>query len=62
MIKYSIKAEFTLVDGTILRTEKFVATGEYEEEALNDASKRCEAVCNEIKRDAGYEAVYQYTA
>ena len=37
MIKYIINAEFTLVDGTILRTEKFVATGEYEEEALNDA-------------------------
>ena len=28
MIKYIINAQYTLVDGTILRTEDFVVTGE----------------------------------
>lgn len=61
MIKYIIKAEFTLVDGTILRTEKFVATGEYEEEALNDASKRCDKIATQMTKDAGDLVTYVYT-
>ena len=61
MIKYIIKAEFTLVDGTILRTEKFVATGEYEEEALNDASKRCDKIATEMTLELKDLITYVYT-
>lgn len=61
MIKYIIKAEFTLVDGTILRTEKFVATGEYEEEALNDASKRCDKIATEMTLELKDLVTYVYT-
>ena len=35
---------------------------ESEDKLWEEAHMRCEAVCNEIKRDTGYEAIYQYTA
>ena len=44
MIKYIINAQFTLVDGTVLETEDFVVTGDYEEEALDKASNHCDKI------------------
>ena len=61
MIKYIIKADFVLVDGTVLRTERFVATGEYEEEALNNASKRCDKIATEMTREVKDLVTYMYT-
>ena len=61
MIKYIINAQYTLVDGTVLETEDFVVTGEYEEEALNDASKRCDKIATEMTLELKDLITYVYT-
>ena len=61
MIKYIITAQFTLVNGTVLRTDKFVATGEYEEEALDNASKRCDKIATEMTLGIKNLVTYVYT-
>ena len=45
-----------------VQTLTFEVSAENEDKLWEEAHMRCEAVCNEIKRDTGYEAIYQYTA
>ena len=45
-----------------VQTLTFEVSAESEDKLWEEAHMRCEAVCNEIKRDTGYEAIYQYTA
>ena len=45
-----------------VETLTFEVSAESEDALWEEAHMRCEAVCNEIKRDTGYEAIYQYTA
>ena len=61
MIKYIITAQFTLVDGTVLKTNKFVATGEYEEQALDNASRRCDKIATEMTHEIKDLVTYIYT-
>ena len=61
MIKYIINAQFTLVDGTVLETEDFVVTGDYEEEALDKASKRCDKIATEMTLELKDLITYVYT-
>lgn len=61
MIKYIITAQFTLVDGTVLRTDKFVITGEYEEQALDNASRRCDKIATEMTHKINDLVTYVYT-
>lgn len=61
MIKYVITAQFTLVDGTVLKTNKFVATGEYEEQALDNASRRCDKIATEMTHELKDLVTYVYT-
>lgn len=61
MIKYIINAQFTLVDGTVLETEDFVVTGDYEEEALDKASKHCDKIATEMTLELKDLVTYVYT-
>lgn len=61
MIKYIIKAQYTLVDGTVLETENFVATGDYEEEALDKASKHCDKIATKKTLEIKDLVTYVYT-
>lgn len=61
MIKYIIKAEFTLVDGTVLKTKVFLSKGKDRDEALNDASKQCDKIATQMTKDAGDLVTYVYT-
>ena len=61
MIKYIINAQFTLVDGTVLETEDFVVTGDYEEEALNNASKHCDKIATKKTLEIKDLVTYVYT-
>lgn len=45
-----------------VQTLTFEVSAESEDKLWEEAHMRCEAVCNEIERDTGYEAIYQYTA
>lgn len=61
MIKYIIKAQYTLVDGTVLETENFVVTGDYEEEALDKASKHCDKIATKKTLEIKDLVTYVYT-
>lgn len=61
MIKYIITAQFTLVDGTVLKTEEFVVTGECEEQALENASKRCDKTATKMTHEINDLVTYVYT-
>lgn len=61
MIKYIINAQFTLVDGTVLETENFVVTGDYEEEALDKASKHCDKIATKKTLEIKDLVTYVYT-
>lgn len=67
MLKRTIKAKF---DVELPETNewltnfcslKFEVTAKSEDELWEEAHMRCEAECNKIRRDTGYEAIYQYT-
>lgn len=68
MLKRTIKAKFDveLLENnewlTNFHSIEFEVCAESEDKLWEEAHMRCEAVCNEIKRDTGYEAIYQYTA
>ena len=61
MIKYIIKAQYTLVNGTVLETENFVVTGDYEEEALDKASKHCDEIATKKTLEIKDLVTYVYT-
>lgn len=61
MIKYIINAQYTLVDGTVLETEDFVVTGDYEEEALDKASKHCDKIATKKTLEIKDLVTYVYT-
>lgn len=61
MIKYVITAQYTLVDGTVLETEDFVVTGDYEEEALDKASKHCDKIATKKTLEIKDLVTYVYT-
>lgn len=61
MVKYIITAQYTLVDGTVLETEKFVTTGKYEEEALDNASKHCDKTATKKTHEINDLVTYVYT-
>ena len=68
MLKRTIKAKFDveLPENnewlTNFHSIEFEVCAESEDKLWEEAHMRWEAVCNEIKRDTGYEAIYQYTA
>lgn len=68
MLKRTIKAKF---DVELPKTNEwltnfysleFEVTAKSEDELWEEAHMRCEAECNKIRCDTGYEAIYQYTA
>lgn len=61
MIKYIINTQYTLVDGTVLETEDFVVTGDYEEEALDKASKHCDKIATKKTLEIKDLVTYVYT-
>lgn len=61
MIKYIITTQFTLVDGTVLETEKFVVTGKHEEEALDKASEHCDKIATKKTHEINDLVTYVYT-
>lgn len=61
MIKYVITAQFTLVDGTLLKTKTFLSKGKDRDEALNDASEQCDKIATQMTKDAGELVTYVYT-
>lgn len=61
MIKYVITAQFTLVDGTLLKTKIFLSKGKDQDEALSDASKQCDKIATQMTKDAGELVTYVYT-
>ena len=61
MIKYIINAQFTTVDGTVLETEDFIVTGNYEEEALDKASKHCDKIATKKTLEIKDLVTYVYT-
>ena len=61
MIKYIITAQYTLVDGTVLETEKFVVIGEYEEKALDKASEHCDKIATKKALEINDLVTYVYT-
>lgn len=61
MIKYVITAQFTLVDGTLLKTETLLGKGNDQDEALNDASKQCDKIATQMTKDTGDLVTYVYT-
>ena len=66
MLKRTIKAKFDveLPENnewlTNFHSIEFEVCAESEDKLWEKAHMRCESVCNEIKRDTGYEAIYQY--
>lgn len=66
MLKRTIKAKFDVKLSetnewlTNFHSVTFEVTAETEDELWEEAYMRCEAVCNELRRDTGYEAIYQY--
>ena len=66
MLKRTIKANFDAYNATKeewimnFRSLIFEVEAETEKELNEKVHKRCEAVCNELRRDTGYEAIYQY--
>lgn len=66
MLKRTIKAKFdvelpeTNERLTNFHSIIFEVTAKSEDELWEEAHRRCEAVCNELRRDTGYEAIYQY--
>lgn len=68
MLKRTIKANFDVYDEAKqewkinFHSLNFEVEAETEKELNEKAHKRCEAVCDEIRRDTGFEAIYQYTA
>lgn len=68
MLKRTIKANFDAYDEAKqewkinFHSLAFEAEAETEKELNEKAHTRCEAVCDEIRRDTGFEAIYQYTA
>lgn len=61
MVKYVITAQYTLVDGTVLETENFVVTGDYEEEALDNASRHCDKIATKKTFEIKNLVTYVYT-
>lgn len=61
MIKYLITAQFTLVDGTLLKTKTFLSKGNDQDEALNDASKQCDKIATQMTKDVSDLVTYVYT-
>lgn len=61
MIKYIITAQFTLVDGTLLKTKTLLSKGNDQDEALNEASKQCDKIATQMTKDAGDLVTYVYT-
>ncbi len=68
MLKRTIKAKFDVELPetnewlTNFHSLEFEVTAKSEDALWEEAHMRCETVCNEIRRDTGYEAIYQYTA
>ena len=66
MLKRTIKTKFDIELPetnewlTNFHSVTFEVTAETEDELWEEAHMRCEAVCNELRRDTGYEAIYQY--
>lgn len=66
MLKRTIKANFdaynAIKEEWIMNFHSliFEVEAETEKELNEKVHKRCEIVCNEIRRDTGYEAIYQY--
>ena len=62
MLKRTIDVELPETNEwlTNFHSVTFEVTAETEDELWEETHMRCEAVCNELRRDTGYKAIYQY--